>query len=226
MNKAAILLIEDDEEICRLTRMYLEVEGYQVDVVNDGQQALPAIKRLAPDLIILDLMLPNISGHEICQQAREFYIHPILVLTALQDDINEVSLLKLGADDYLNKPIKPHILTARIEALLRRHRIDTSTEIKDDYFQLEKSTLTVASADSIINLTAAEFELLNLLHQHKGEAVSRSDCCHALRGIDYDSCDRSIDMRISCLRKKLGDNKRPYKTIITVRNKGYMLDVS
>ena len=120
MDKTRILLIEDDAEISRLTAMYLDAEGYQVAVIDDGALALEAIKNTKPELIILDLMLPGMSGIEICKAARELYQQPILILTACDDDISEVSLLKMGADDYLVKPLRPHVLVARIEALLRR----------------------------------------------------------------------------------------------------------
>jgi two-component system, OmpR family, response regulator RstA len=225
MTKAKILLIEDDEEISRLTGLYLEADGYDVVMVNDGAEALTAIAEQSPDLIILDLMLPNISGHKICQQAREASDYPILVLTALDDDFNEVSLLKLGADDYLSKPVKPHVLVARIEAILRRYQtIKCPANVGS--LKLDTSTYTATLNDKIINLTEAEFELLSILHKNKKEPVTRTDCCYALRGIDYEVCDRSIDMRISGLRKKLGDINRPYEIIVTVRNKGYLLNAN
>jgi DNA-binding response OmpR family regulator len=221
MSKNKILLIEDDAEISRLTAMYLDVEGYQVTVIDDGALALQAIKNTKPELIILDLMLPGMSGSEICNAAREFYQQPILILTACDDDISEVSLLKMGADDYLLKPLRPHVLVARIEALLRRNQTITA--------QLE-TTLTISEASSqvtfegkLLALTGSEYEMLKLLHKNAGKVISREQCCQALRGIDYDFSNRSIDMRISALRKKLGDDQMPYKTITTVRNQGYKL---
>ena len=222
MSNTKILLIEDDDDISRLTARYLEAEGYQVNVVDDGAKALQAIEQQQPDLVILDLMLPTISGDTICQRARAFYHAPILVLTALDDDIHEVSLLKLGADDYLNKPLKPHILVARIEALLRRYR---QISCAQRCLQMDANTQTVLFKGERIDLTSSEFELLSLLHRHKGQALSRSACCQALRGIEYDICDRSIDMRVSALRRKLQDTEKPYELIVTVRNKGYLLNV-
>lgn len=226
MVKAELLLVEDDIEISRLTRLYLEAEDYHVTVIEDGAEADAAIREHNPDLVILDLMLPNVSGHEICQQARFHYTQPILVLTACDDDINEVSLLKLGADDYLSKPVRPHILVARIEALLRRFQRSETPSLSSKQLQLNANSRSASLGDTLLELTEAEFEMLSLLYQHKGSPVSRDQCCQALRGIDYDFGDRSIDMRISGLRKKLGDNQRPYETIVTVRNKGYQLNVS
>lgn len=225
MAKAQILIVEDDQEISRLTAMYLEAEGYDTVIVNDGLQAIPAIKQNTPDLMILDLMLPSLNGNEICKQAREFYQKPILVLTACADDMSEVTLLKLGADDYLTKPVRPHIMAARIEALLRR-----STNVKPDTrtlmigkIRIERQTKTAFFDNTELQLADAEYEMLLLLATNAGTVISREACCSSLRGISYDYNDRSVDMRISGLRKKLNDGKTPYKLILTVRNKGYML---
>lgn len=235
MSKTRILLIEDDAEISRLTTMYLDVEGYQVDVIDDGALALEAIKRTKPDLIILDLMLPGMSGIEICKAAREFYQQPILILTACDDDISEVSLLKMGADDYLVKPLRPHVLVARIEALLRRNQNDQRnsqqySQEKNRENIASNSALTINEASNrvtfqgkLLTLTGSEYEMLKLLHKNVGKVISREQCCQALRGIDYDFSNRSIDMRISALRKKLGDDQMPYQVITTIRNQGYKL---
>ena len=227
MRKTRILLIEDDAEISRLTAMYLDVEGYQVAVIDDGALALEAIKHSKPELIILDLMLPGMSGIEICKAAREFYQLPILILTACDDDISEVSLLKMGADDYLVKPLRPHVLVARIEALLRRSQANLENQSKQE---AAVPTLTISEASNqvtfqgkLLALTGSEYEMLKLLHKNAGKVISREQCCQVLRGIDYDFSNRSIDMRISGLRKKLGDDKMPYKVITTIRNQGYKL---
>jgi len=227
MNKTRILLVEDDAEISRLTAMYLEVEGYQVEVIDDGALALEAIKKTKPELIILDLMLPGMSGIEICKLAREFYQQPILVLTACDDDVSEVSLLKIGADDFLVKPLRPHVLVARIEALLRRSQ--ANVENKSNQSATEAS-LTISEASNkvtfqgkLLSLTGSEYEMLKLLYKNVGKVISREQCCQALRGIDYDFSNRSIDMRISALRKKLGDDQMPYQVITTIRNQGYKL---
>jgi DNA-binding response OmpR family regulator len=225
MTKTKILIVEDDAEISRLTAMYLEAEGYSTTIIDDGLTALTAIKNDTPDLIILDLMLPGLSGLEICKQARAFFHGPILILTACDDDVSEVSLLKLGADDFLTKPLKPHVLVARIEALMRRiSQNDVKQETKKHSrlsIDLERRLVTFDGEE--LCLTGAEYEMLVVLESHIGTPVSREACCQALRGIDHDFNDRSIDMRISGLRKKIQDDQIPYKIITTVRNKGYML---
>lgn len=222
MKKTNILLIEDDAEISRLTAMYLEVEGYNVQVIDDGALALDAIKDNCPDLIVLDLMLPGLNGIEICKEARKFFYQPILILTACDDDVSEVSLLKMGADDYLTKPLRPHVLVARIEALLRRYQSNQPTHTSKLLTVIEASNQILFKGQQL-NLTGAEYEMLKLLIDNKGKVISREQCCQALRGIDYDFSNRSIDMRISGLRKKLDDNLMPYKLIVTIRNQGYKL---
>jgi len=225
MDKVKILIIEDDAEISRLMAMYLQAEGFDTNIIDDGAKVLQAIKQQTPDLIILDLILPGMTGVEICKQSRLFYFGPILILTASDDEVSEVSLLKLGADDFLTKPLKPHVLVARIEALIRRIQKATKVEKKDPHSRLSinKTKREVVFDGSILNLTGAEYEMLLVLMQNVGNTVSREDCCQALRGFEHDFNDRSIDMRISGLRKKFNDDQMPYKVISTVRNKGYML---
>ncbi|PKG82151.1 DNA-binding response regulator [Colwellia sp. 75C3] len=225
MEKTKVLIVEDDAEISRLMAMYLEIEGFDTRVIDDGLAAIAAIENYLPDLIILDLMLPGLSGVEICKQARAFYQGPILVLTACNDDVSEVSLLKLGADDFLTKPLKPHVLVARIEALMRRIKPQQSMPGKKKHSRLDidAESQKVSFDGNELSLTGAEYEMLIVLENNIGIPVSRDDCCQALRGIEHDFNDRSIDMRISGLRKKIQDDQMPYKIITTVRNKGYML---
>ncbi|MGB1298099.1 MAG: response regulator transcription factor [Psychrobium sp.] len=219
MKKAHVLLVEDDAEISRLTTMYLEAEGYNVTTIDDGVLAIDSIASIEPDLVILDLMLPGMNGIEVCKKARQFYTNPILVLTACDDDISEVSLLRQGADDYLVKPLKPHVLVARIEALTRRSMRQEATVDRI----IEIRNQQVLCRGLRLELTNAELEMLKILVENEGDVVSREECCQVLRGIDYDFSNRSIDMRISGLRKKLGDDQMPYQIITTVRNKGYKL---
>jgi len=228
MDKTQVLLIEDDAEISRLTSMYLEVEGFSVNIVDDGALALDVIRNTKPEVIILDLMLPGMSGIEICKLAREFYQQPILVLTACDDDVSEVSLLKMGADDYLVKPLRPHVLVARIQALLRRNQALSIAEQTKETSQEESLIINdannkVSYGGKLLALTEAEYQMLKLLYKNVGKVISREQCCQALRGIDYDFSNRSIDMRISGLRKKLGDDQQPYQIITTIRNQGYKL---
>ncbi|OCH15313.1 DNA-binding response regulator [Aliivibrio sp. 1S165] len=225
MKKGKILIVEDDQEIGRLTQMYLEAEQYNTKIINDGSLAIDAIKDYQPDLLLLDLMLPGKNGANICREARQFYHGMILILTASDDEMSEVSLFKFGADDYVTKPVRGHILLARIEALLRR---SPSSPLKTTNFLatniiLESNTQTAWYKNSNLELTTAEFEILHVLMDNVGKVVTREKCCKAFRGIDYDFNDRSIDMRVSGLRKKLSANNSPSNLIRTIRNRGYML---
>ncbi|MCK6264437.1 response regulator transcription factor [Vibrio sp. ZSDE26] len=223
-----VLLVEDDDAIAQLTKMYLEAEGYQVSVISDGSQALDMIKRTQPDLIILDLMLPGKSGVDICRETREFYQGMIIILTASEDEMSEVSLLKLGADDYMTKPIRGHILVARIEALLRRYHFGNHSQptsvFNDAYgIVINGENHTAYYQQKPLELTQSEFEILQVLIEHAGTTVSREHCCQVARGIEYCSNNRSIDMRVSSLRKKLIQAEVFSAAIKTVRNQGYKL---
>ncbi|OLQ81161.1 DNA-binding response regulator [Photobacterium proteolyticum] len=222
-----ILLIEDDSEIARLTKMYLETEGYETKVIDSGDVALDGIKEFAPDVVLLDLMLPGLDGAEICRRAREFYTGMILVLTASADEMSEVTLFKLGADDYVTKPVRGHILLARIEALLRRSRpkkFKLAEGVVEKFgISLHNSSQRAFFNNKQLDLTVSEYEVLQLLFEHSGEVVSREECCKHIRGIDYNVNDRSIDMRISGLRRKLSTHNVNKAVVRTIRNKGYML---
>jgi len=227
MSKTKVLIVEDDQEIARLTTLYLEAEGYEVSVVHEGNLALEAIRSIEPDLVLLDLMLPGMSGAQICREAREFYNGMILVLTASADEMSEVSLFKFGADDYVAKPIRGHALLARIEALLRRATPATTTVETVSENQCEIVINSAAQSATLygqnLKLTSAEFEILNLLVKNVCQVVTRDQCCQLFRGIDYTFNDRSIDMRVSGLRRKLRVHAKDKQLIRTVRNKGYML---
>ena len=227
MSKTKVLIVEDDQEIARLTTLYLEAEGYEVSVVHEGNLALEAIRSIEPDLVLLDLMLPGMSGAQICREAREFYNGMILVLTASADEMSEVSLFKFGADDYVAKPIRGHALLARIEALLRRATPATTTVETVSENQCAIVINSAAQSATLygqnLKLTSAEFEILNLLVKNVCQVVTRDQCCQLFRGIDYAFNDRSIDMRVSGLRRKLRVHAKDKQLIRTVRNKGYML---
>lgn len=223
-----ILLIEDDRDISQLTQMYLTAEGYQVEAIYDGSSAIDKIKEFQPDLVLLDLMLPGKSGAEICTEARQFYTGMIMVLTAAEDEMSEVSLFKFGADDYVTKPVRGHILVARIEALMRRYqrqqKLEQSSFVSDAHgIVINAQNQTAYYEHKPINLTNSEFEILQLLIENAGETVSRDHCCRLARGIEYNVNNRSIDMRVSGLRKKLIQAEVYSATIKTIRNQGYKL---
>ncbi len=225
-NSCHIVLIEDDSELARLTGVLLETEGYKVSACQRGDLAVDFIRKAGADLVILDIMLPGKNGIEVCSEIRHFYAGPVLMLTGRDDDITEASSFNQGADDYVLKPIRPHVFLARIAALLRR-RAGASKSTPDPVIlgdmEVSVKRRTVSCGQTVIDLTSSEFDVLSLLLQHVGEIVSREQCCEQLRGFSYDGMDRSIDMRISSLRKKLGNTPEDTQRIKTVRGRGYML---
>ncbi|UXH99897.1 response regulator [Photobacterium sp. TY1-4] len=232
-----IMLVEDDLDLAVLIQDFLERYEFTVSVVCDGQDAVTRIIDEQPDLVILDIMLPGLSGMEVCRQVRQHYEGFILMQTALDDDIDQMLGLELGADDYVIKQVQPRLLLSRIRALLRRaaplqsassEQSAPSEQQPFDYqFGALKIDLTrrmVLLYGLPVELTTAEFELLCLLAKHHGEVVTREDIVQQLRGLEYDGLDRSIDRRISRLRKTLqGDAKEQDQVIKTVRGKGYQL---
>lgn len=225
-----ILIVEDDQRLAQLTREYLELNGLRVAIEADGARAAERILAERPDLVVLDLMLPGADGHSICQQVRPDYDGPILILTARDDDLDEVLGLENGADDYVCKPVRPRVLLARIRALLRRREApDNTAGASADPRRLQYGPLVVDSVlreawlrGEGIELTGAEFDLLWLLVSNPGRTLSREEIFVQLRGIEYDGQDRSIDVRISRIRPKIGDDPEHPRLIKTLRGKGYL----
>lgn len=227
-----ILLVEDDERLASLVQTFLRSQGFQVSRVGDGQEALNAIRSEPPDCVILDILLPGMDGIEVCRRVRPTYHGWILMLTAQDEDINEVVALDTGADDYLTKPVRPHVLLSRLRALLRRASrgspkvsepsLDEGKVIATQELRIDGDRRTVSRAGEPIVLTDAEFDLLWLLASRAPAILTRDDILSELRGIEHDGLDRSIDMRISKLRRKLGDDQPPHQLIKTVRGRGYL----
>lgn len=222
-----VLIVEDDVRLAELTRDYLESNGLQVSLEGDGAQAAQRIVDEQPDLVILDLMLPGEDGLSICRKVRDHYDGPILMLTARTDDSDQIQGLDMGADDYVCKPVHPRVLLARVHALLRRSEtVDTPAQ---EQRRRVFGPLIVDSAlreawlnETSIELTSAEFDLLWLLVTNAGRILSREEIFTALRGVGYDGQDRSIDVRISKIRPRIGDDPVHPRLIKTVRNKGYL----
>ena len=223
-----ILLVEDDRRLADLTAEYFQQNGLSVAVESRGDQALAHFARVKPRVVLLDLMLPGVDGLTICRELRETFDGPILIFTARDSDIDQVIGLEAGADDYVTKPVDPMVLLARTRALLRRvETLDKPAQSGGDIvlggLRISPSAQEVSLDGSPVQLTTHEFELLLLLARHAGTVLSRDDIFHNLRGIDYDGLDRSIDGRISKLRKKLGDSATEPARIKTVWGKGYLL---
>ncbi len=224
-NQEHILVVEDDESLAEWISDYLTDHGYLVTISNRGDTAVELISTDLPDLVVLDIMLPVKNGFDVCKEVRAFYSSPILMMTACDEEADEVLGLELGADDYIAKPVKPRVLLARIKALLRRGAAIKNVDVRQytfGDFSIDEESKTVMIGKELINISSNEFDVLWLLASQAGSVISRTDLVSQLRGIDYDGFDRSIDIRISRLRRKLSDDSsKPYK-IKTVWGKGYL----
>ena len=223
-----ILLVEDDRRLASLTARYLEQNGFSVAVEARGDQAVARFARVNPRLVLLDILLPGLDGLSVCREIRKEFDGPILVFTAKDTDIDQVIGLEAGADDYVCKPVDPMVLLARTRALLRRSEKSGSTAAVRSDIVLGGLRISEASQEAWLDgqpvaLTTHEFELLALLARSPGRILSREEIYRSTRGIEYDGLDRSIDGRISRLRKKLKDDADAPTRIKTVWGKGYLL---
>ena len=223
-----ILIIEDDVELASLTAEYLQKRGLLVEIEHRGDHAIARIEREKPQVVVLDVMLPGKDGFEICRELRSQGSDvPIIMLTARDEDIDQVLGLEMGADDYLAKPVQPRVLLAHIKAILRRSATQEKPQAATSSLQFGQLRISKISRDvkigaNDIDLTTAEFDLLWLLATNAGRVLPRNEILKALRGLEYDGVDRSIDSRISRLRRKLGDDAVAAAHIKTVRPHGYL----
>ncbi|MEK0159643.1 response regulator [Pseudoalteromonas piscicida] len=225
---AKVLLVEDDVKLAELTAKFLIHNGFEVVQLHNGINAIKAVEAEKPDILILDIMLPGLDGFSICKAARGEFKGPVLFLTAKDSDFDHVKGLEIGADDYIIKPVEPYVLLARLNALLRRTQNDEvqSDSITLGELQIDKSDRKVYLAGDEVELTSYEFDLLKTLAGHAGETLSRDYIYKHVVGREYDGLDRSVDVRISRLRKKLGDNLEQPARLITVWGKGYLCSKS
>ncbi|MCL4268835.1 MAG: response regulator transcription factor [Anaerolineales bacterium] len=199
-----ILVVDDEPKIVRLARDYLEKNGFRVTTAADGQSALTVARREKPDLIILDLMLPILDGREVCKVLRRESDVPIIMLTALAEEVDQVTGLEIGADDYITKPFSPRAMIARVRALLRRTRggVKAPSIIRVGGLEIDAERYSVTFKDALIKLTPNEFKLLQLLASRPGQTLTREQLLDDLHGA-ASSFDRSVDSHIKNLRKKL-----------------------
>jgi two-component system phosphate regulon response regulator PhoB len=224
MPKQRILVVDDEEDILELVRFHLAREGYQLTLAATGEEALKKAKLETFDLVVLDLMLPGLDGLEVAKalkaDARTKGV-PIVMLTAKGEDADVVSGLEIGADDYITKPFSPRVLTARVKAVLRRRSKATPDDTKlitIHELEIDPGRRTVLAGGRPVDLTYTEFQLLTVLSRRPGWVFTRAQIVDAVRGSDYPVTDRSVDVQVVGLRKKLG----PYGNYIeTVRGVGY-----
>lgn len=219
-----ILIVEDDEDVMELIRYNLAKEGFNCDAAYNGQEALKKAQEMLPDLVLLDLMLPEVDGLEVCKRLKsspQTEHIPIVMVTAKSDEADIVTGLELGADDYITKPFSPKVLVARVRAVLRRTTTEIpekSAIIKIHDIQIDPGRHKVLINDKAVELTSSEFCLLHFLAARPGWVFTRYQIVDAIHGADYPVTDRSIDVQVVGLRKKLGSAG---KYIETVRGVGY-----
>jgi DNA-binding response OmpR family regulator len=223
--RKTILIVDDEPDIRSILDILLKSDGYNTMLADSGKSALDQVAQKVPDLILLDIIMPDMDGYQVARQLRQDPATkniPIIMVSARNEDIDEVLGLELGADDYIRKPFEPILVLARIKACLRRTTRSEADRITFGKFTIDRNDRTIHLGPRELELTGAEFDLLWLLASHAGQILSRADILKATRGLEYDGLDRSIDMRISRLRKLLNDNSTSPKIIKSVRGKGYM----
>ena len=221
-----ILIIDDDEELCELVSEYLTVEGFEIACVNDGATGLERALSGDYDMAILDVMLPKMNGFDVLRNLREQSKLPVIMLTARGDDMERIVGLEIGADDYLPKPFNPRELAARLRAILRRAVVDDDPEASEkldiDGIQISPASRIATCDGRELNLTSVEFELLLELLKEAGKIVKKEDLSEKVLERKLSPYDRSLDMHISNLRKKLGDRADGTERIKTIRSVGYI----
>lgn len=222
-----LLIADDDTELCELLKEFFESEDFHVQLAHDGKAALDSIESGRPDLVVLDVMMPEMNGLDVLKELRRDSRLPVIMLTARGDDLDRILGLELGADDYVAKPCNPRELLARIRAVLRRSGgSGTSNVIQVDDLELNQGSRTLLLKGEPVELTSTEFSILQSLLQHGGEVVSKRDLYVDALGREPVAHDRSVDMHVSNLRRKLGPGPNGENRIETIRGIGYQYRVA
>lgn len=223
MPRQTILVVDDEKQIVNLLRAYLEDEGYRVVAAPDGRQAIYMARHEKPDLVILDLMMPEMDGLEFTRRFRQESDVPIIMLTARVEDMDKVLGLELGADDYVTKPFSPRVVVARVRAVLRRS-VKTPAEadvLRAGPLALDRDAHSLTLEGTTVELTPMEFGLLAALMSHPGKAMSRLDLLEAAQGDAFEAYERTVDVHIKNLRRKIEPNPKHPQYILTVFGVGY-----
>lgn len=220
---ARILIVDDDPYIRELLVHFLTREGFELQEAADGEEALTALAESPFDLVILDIMMPNMDGWELCQELRSSYELPVLMLTAMGETAQKVKGFQLGTDDYMVKPFEPDELVMRVKALLRRYKIAASHQIQIGRVQMNRQTFELLLDGQPVTLPLKEFELLFKLASHPGQTFTRDQLIEQIWGFDYEGDERTVDVHIRRLRERFNDECG--FRIATIRGLGYRLEV-
>lgn len=228
MNEYKIMVVDDEADILDLLEKALNIEGFNhIIKVDNGLEAVSACKEDKPDVIILDVMLPDIDGYEVCKQIRQFSHCPILFLSSKNDELDKILGLAVGGDDYVTKPFSPKEVAYRVKAQLRRTEYKQKPEAEQSIhigaLKIQPDSCQVIKDDKEIELTAREFEILKYLAENKGRVISRERLYETIWGEDSFGCDNTVMVHIRHLREKIEDNPNDPKYIITMKGLGYKL---
>ena len=219
-----ILIVDDDPHIRELVRVFLRDAGFEVSEASDGVEALAKFETLKVDMVILDVMMPNMDGWELCRELRANYDVPVLMLTAKGETAQKIKGFQLGTDDYLVKPFEPLELVARVKALLKRYRIATSQTVQVGELLIDRKTFEVTVHGASVTLPRKEFELLFKLASYPGRTFSRDQLIEDIWGYDYAGNERTLDVHINRLRERFPEERHSFK-IRTIRGLGYRMEV-
>lgn len=227
-NYGIILLVEDDVSLAQWVAEYLTEQGYTTHVCHRGDEVISQVKTLNPNIVLLDIMLPGQDGISVCRELRSFYNSPIIMLTARDEEMDEVIGLEVGASDYIMKPVRPRALLARIKAALRQNNEPNKSLKNENVINVGSLSINAQSRNVTlnkqdVNISSAEYLLLHYLASNAGQVVSRDAVFKATKGREYDGLDRSVDVLISALRKKFNDDPQNPEKIKTIWGRGYLL---
>jgi two-component system, OmpR family, response regulator len=219
-----ILIVDDDPHIRELAKLFLQNEGFEVTEAADGLEALTKLETVKVDMVILDVMMPNMDGWELCRQLREMYDFPLLMLTAKGETSDKVHGFELGTDDYLVKPFEPLELVMRVKALLKRYRIAASQTVQAGDLFMDRKSYEVAAGGEKVILPLKEFELLFKLASYPAKTLSRDTLIEDIWGYDFEGNERTLDVHVNRLRERFPEERHHFR-IRTVRGLGYRLEV-
>ncbi|MBM7650733.1 response regulator transcription factor [Neobacillus cucumis] len=219
-----ILIADDDVNIRRVTQLYLENEGFQIKIACDGKEALDILEQEKIDCAVIDIMMPNIDGFELCKKIKAFYDIPVLMLTARAELDDSIKGFKLGTDDYVTKPFHPAELVMRVKSLLKRYRVASDRSITFNKMTINSDSYKVQIKDREFLLPIKQFDLLFMLASHPGKIFTRDQLIESIWGLDYEGDERTVDTHIKKLRKQFKDYEDILQ-ICTIRGLGYKLEV-
>ncbi|NRF90024.1 response regulator transcription factor [Paenibacillus frigoriresistens] len=221
---APIMIVDDDPYIRELVRVFMLKEGFDVIDASDGADALKQLETVQVDMVIMDIMMPNMDGWELCKELREHYDIPLLMLTAKGETSQKVKGFELGADDYLVKPFEPVELAMRVKALLKRYKIASSQTVQVGDLSMNRKTYQITVGSESVTLPLKEFELLYKLASYPGKTFSRDQLIEQIWGFDYEGNERTVDVHINRLRERFPEERHAFR-IATIRGLGYRMEV-